>query len=46
VIDHDFRTLVIDSAGSLQMAFPVSGDLTKALVSEVLKAAAVKPEEK
>jgi protein SCO1/2 len=43
-IDHDFRTLVIDAAGSLQMAFPVSGDLTEALVAEVLKAAAVKPE--
>ena len=45
-IDHDFRTLVIDAAGSLQMAFPVSGDLSEALVSEVLKAAAVKPEGK
>lgn len=38
--NHNFRTLVIDAAGHLQMTFPVGGDLSGALVTEMLKAAA------
>ena len=39
-LNHNFRTLIIDAAGHLQMTFPVGGDLTEAIVSEMLKAAA------
>ena len=39
--NHNFRTLVIDAAGRLQMNFPISGDLSDYLVTEILKAAAV-----
>jgi protein SCO1/2 len=37
--NHNFRTLIIDAAGHMQMAFPVSGDLSDAIVREMLKAA-------
>jgi len=39
-IDHNFRTLIIDAAGHLQMVFPTSGDLSDAIVREIIKAAA------
>lgn len=39
--NHDFRTLIIDAAGHLQMIFPTSGDLSDQIVAELLKAAAV-----
>lgn len=39
--NHNFRTLIIDAAGHLQMVFPTSGDLSDTIVSEILKAAAV-----
>lgn len=39
--NHNFRTLVLDAAGQLQMNFPIGGDLSDALVEEILKAAAV-----
>jgi len=39
-INHNFRTLIIDAAGHLQMVFPTSGDLSDAIVTEMLKAAA------
>jgi protein SCO1 len=39
--NHDFRTLIIDAAGHLQMVFPTSGDLSGQIVEEILKAAAV-----
>ena len=39
-IDHNFRTLIIDAAGHLQMIFPTSGDLSDAIVGEIIKAAA------
>ena len=39
--DHNFRTLIIDPAGKLQMTFPVGGDLSEAIVSEILKALSV-----
>jgi|SRR5947209_3953455 len=40
LFNHNFRTLVIDAAGQLQMSFPVGGNLSDALVGEILKAAA------
>ena len=40
-IEHNFRTLIIDAAGHLQMIFPTGGNLSDAIVAEVLKAAAV-----
>jgi protein SCO1 len=40
-INHNFRTLIIDAAGHLQMIFPTSGNLSDAIVTEVVKAAAV-----
>jgi protein SCO1/2 len=39
--NHNFRTLIIDAAGGLQMIFPTSGDLSDSIVTEILKAAAV-----
>lgn len=41
LINHNFRTLVIDAAGHLQMVFPTSGDLSDQIVTEILKAVAV-----
>ena len=40
-INHNFRTLIIDASGRLQMVFPTGGDLTAAITGEILKAAAV-----
>ena len=40
LINHNFRTLIIDTAGHLQMVFPTGGNLSDAIVSEILKAAA------
>jgi protein SCO1 len=40
-INHNFRTLIIDAAGHLQMVFPTGGNLSDAIVSEMLKAAVV-----
>lgn len=39
-INHNFRTLIIDPEGHLQMVFPTSGDLSDQIVSEILKATA------
>jgi protein SCO1/2 len=39
-INHDFRTLIVDACGRLQMVFPTSGDLSDQIVAETLKAAA------
>jgi protein SCO1 len=41
LINHNFRTLVIDAAGHLQTVFPIGGDLSDALATEILKAAAI-----
>jgi protein SCO1/2 len=38
--NHDFRTLIVNAGGHLQMVFPVSGDLSDAIVTEIIKAAA------
>jgi len=42
-INHNFRTLIVDPEGRLQMVFPVSGDLSDQIVSEILKAATIRP---
>jgi protein SCO1/2 len=39
--NHDFRTLIIDATGHLQMVFPTSGDLSDQIVAEIITAAAV-----
>jgi protein SCO1/2 len=36
---HDFRTLIINPAGVLVMSYPVGGDLSDAIVGDILKAA-------
>ena len=40
-INHNFCTLIVDASGHLQTMFPVSGDLSDAIVSEMIKAATV-----
>jgi protein SCO1/2 len=37
-INHNFRTLIVNAQGHLQMIFPTSGDLSSQIVSEILKA--------
>jgi cytochrome oxidase Cu insertion factor (SCO1/SenC/PrrC family) len=39
LINHNFRTLIIDATGKLQMMFPVGGNLSDAIVGEIRKAA-------
>jgi len=39
--NHNFRTLIVDANGRLQMVFPTGGDLSDQIVAEILKAAAV-----
>jgi len=39
--NHNFRTLIIDTAGHLQMSFPIGGNLSDAIVEEIRKAATV-----
>jgi protein SCO1/2 len=41
LLTHNFRTLIIDAAGHVQMVFPTGGNLSEAIVSEILKAAGV-----
>ena len=38
LFQHNFRTLIIDPKGKLQMVFPTGGNLSDAIVSEILKA--------
>jgi protein SCO1/2 len=38
--NHDLRTLIIDGDGRLRMVFPMGGNLSDAIVQEMLKAAA------
>jgi protein SCO1/2 len=48
LFNHNFRTLVIDTGGHMQTSFPIGGNLSDALVTEILKAIAptntVRPE--
>lgn len=39
LLTHNFRTLIIDPSGKLQMNFPISGDISDGIASELLKAA-------
>jgi protein SCO1/2 len=39
LINHNFRTLIVDASGHLQMVFPTSGDLSDEIVAEIVKAA-------
>jgi protein SCO1/2 len=41
LLNHNFRTLIIDAAGHLQMVFPTSGNLSDAIVAQIVKAGAV-----
>lgn len=40
LIDHNFRTLIIDASNNLQMVFPTSGDISESIAQELIKAAA------
>jgi protein SCO1/2 len=40
-INHNFRTLIVDPVGHLQMVFPTGGDLSDQIVAEILKATAL-----
>src|ERR1017187_485804 len=40
LFNHNFRTMIVDGAGRLQMTFPIGGNLSDAIVGEILKAAA------
>ncbi len=39
--NHNFRTLIIDASGKLQMSFPIGGNLSEAIARELTRAAAV-----
>ncbi|HUA67326.1 MAG TPA: SCO family protein [Candidatus Saccharimonadales bacterium] len=41
LINHNFRTLIVDSDGHLQTVFPVTGDFSDSIVAEIIKAATV-----
>lgn len=41
LINHNFRTLIVNAEGHLQTVFPISGDFSDSIVAEILKAAAV-----
>ncbi|HUA67638.1 MAG TPA: SCO family protein [Candidatus Saccharimonadales bacterium] len=41
LINHNFRTLIVDANGHLQTVFPISGDFSDSIVAEIIKAAAV-----
>lgn len=40
-INHNFRTLIVDASGHLQMVFPTTGDLSDQIVAEIIKAAGI-----
>ena len=39
LLTHSFRTLIVDPGGKLQMSFPISGDISDGIASELVKAA-------
>ena len=43
LIDHNFRTLIIDATGHLQTTIPFGGNLSDFIVKEMLKAAVAVP---
>lgn len=38
LINHNFRTLIVDANGHLQTVFPISGDFSDSIVAEIIKA--------
>jgi protein SCO1 len=42
IINHNFRTLIVDATGHLQMIFPTGGNLSGQIVEQICKAAAVR----
>ena len=38
---HDFRTLILDANGQLQMVFPTSGNFSDQIVDQIIRAASV-----
>ncbi len=42
LLNHNFRTLIIDARGNLQMSFPIGGNISDGIVEEMLKAAAAR----
>ncbi|MGH7976632.1 MAG: SCO family protein [Limisphaerales bacterium] len=40
IINHNFRTLIIDASDHLQTVFPMTGDLSGLIVDQIIKAAA------
>jgi protein SCO1 len=42
-INHNFRTMIVNTQGHLQMIFPTTGDLSDQIVSEILKATTIQP---
>lgn len=38
LLNHNFRTLIINPAGQLHMNFPIGGDISDGIVEEILKA--------
>ncbi|HEX4122669.1 MAG TPA: SCO family protein [Verrucomicrobiae bacterium] len=42
LFNHNFRTLIIDATGKLQMVFPMGGDLSDAIAEEIRKAVAAR----
>ncbi len=40
LFNHNFRTLIVDAAGRLQAEYPIGGDLSDAIVTDIIKAAA------
>ncbi len=41
LINHNFRTLIVNANGHLQTVFPISGDFSDSIVAEITKAASV-----
>jgi hypothetical protein len=39
VYNHGFSTLIFDATGRLQLMWPIGGDLTDTIVTELTKAA-------
>ena len=45
LLNHNFRTLIIDPLGKLQMTFPIGGDISGSIVQELVKASSGKGSE-
>jgi|ERR1043166_4489879 protein SCO1/2 len=45
LFNHDFRTVIVDAAGKVQMIYPIGGNLSDSIVQEMLKAVQARPAE-